>query len=488
MEKYNAVYARQSVEKKDSLSIDGQIDLCRKAADEELHIYKDAGYSGKNTQRPDFQRLIADIQADKIGKLYVYRLDRFSRSVADFGRLWEILKAHGVEFVSVSENFDTTSPMGRAMLHIIMVFAQLERETTAERVKDNYYRRAALGAWPGGPAPYGFQIGKMLDEAGRTVSTLTIDPDSASIVRRIYEEYAKDGTSLRTIASQLTEEGIPAPRRSFWDNVTLSRILHNPVYVMADEQVRLYYHALGTIVTSAPEDFDGIHGLSLYGKRDRSARKYTDVHDHRLSVLNSLGFIPSDLWLQCQQKLSQNRQLSREGKGKYSWLTGLMKCADCGYSIKINCIDGKLYMICSGRSNYKICSASIKVQVAELEASVSAAIQSMLDECPTEPLPEEQDTQYTKQLDELDRKAQRLLNAFAESDSLTGSYLRKAIAQIEQERQELQARHSRETKRTPVPDKLVFNDLAFEDKKKVAARFIRRIELVDDKANVVWEV
>ena len=74
MEKYNAVYARQSVEKKDSLSIDGQIDLCRKAADEELHIYKDAGYSGKNTQRPDFQRLIADIQADKIGKLYVYRL------------------------------------------------------------------------------------------------------------------------------------------------------------------------------------------------------------------------------------------------------------------------------------------------------------------------------------------------------------------------------------------------------------------------------
>ena len=145
-------------------------------------------------------------------------------------------------------------------------------------------------------------------------------------------------------------------------------------------------------------------------------------------------------------------------------------------------------MICSGRSNYKICSASIKVQVAELEASVSAAIQSMLDECPTEPLPEEQDTQYTKQLDELDRKAQRLLNAFAESDSLTGSYLRKAIAQIEQERQELQARHSRETKRTPIPDKLVFNDLAFEDKKKVAARFIRRIELVDDKANVVWEV
>ena len=155
----DVVYARQSVEKKDSLSLSGQIDLCcRTAGVERLKVYRDSGYSGKNTERPAFQQLLRDIKADRVGTLYVYRLDRFSRSVADFGQLWEILQAHGVEFVSVSENFDTKTPMGRAMLHIIMVFAQLERETTAERVRDNYYRRAALGLWPGGPAPYGFQI------------------------------------------------------------------------------------------------------------------------------------------------------------------------------------------------------------------------------------------------------------------------------------------------------------------------------------------
>ena len=124
----DAIYARQSVEKLNSLSIEGQIDLCRRAAGKELRVYQDRGYSGKNTERPAFQSLLRDIQAGKIGKLYVYRLDRFSRSVADFGRLWEILQASHVEFVSVSENFDTTTPMGRAMLHIIMVFAQLERE------------------------------------------------------------------------------------------------------------------------------------------------------------------------------------------------------------------------------------------------------------------------------------------------------------------------------------------------------------------------
>ena len=143
--KFNAAYARQSLLKKDSLSISGQLDMCRKMAGGDLAVYKDAGYSGKNTKRPDFERLLRDIKADKVQKLYVYRLDRFSRSVADFGRLWEILQEHNVEFVSVSENFDTSSPMGRAMLHIIMVFAQLERETTAERVRDNYYRRASLG-------------------------------------------------------------------------------------------------------------------------------------------------------------------------------------------------------------------------------------------------------------------------------------------------------------------------------------------------------
>ena len=155
-----AAYARQSVEKKNSISIEGQIELCENIAGEKLKVYKDRGYSGKNTDRPAFKKLLKDIENGKIEKLYVYRLDRFSRSVADFGRLWETLNAHNVEFVSVNENFDTSTPMGRAMLHIIMVFAQLERETTAERVKDNYYRRASLGAWPGGPAPYGFTTGR----------------------------------------------------------------------------------------------------------------------------------------------------------------------------------------------------------------------------------------------------------------------------------------------------------------------------------------
>ena len=112
-----AVYARQSIDKQNSISIESQIALCQKTAGQELSVYRDRGYSGKNTHRPDFQRLLNDIQAGKIEKLYVYRLDRFSRSVADFGKLWEILCAHAVEFVSISENFDTSTPMGLTLSH-----------------------------------------------------------------------------------------------------------------------------------------------------------------------------------------------------------------------------------------------------------------------------------------------------------------------------------------------------------------------------------
>ena len=168
----DAIYARQSVDKADSLSIQGQIDLCRRETGANAKVYQDKGYSGKNTNRPAFRRLMADVERGLIGKIVVYRLDRFSRSIADFGRLWETLSRCRVEFVSIHETFDTSTPMGRAMLNIIMVFVQLERETTAQRVKDNYYQRAGLGAWPGGPAPYGFQLGKLPGPEGNLLPAL----------------------------------------------------------------------------------------------------------------------------------------------------------------------------------------------------------------------------------------------------------------------------------------------------------------------------
>ncbi len=484
----SAVYARQSVEKQNSLSIDGQIDLCRKTAGKELKVYQDRGFSGKNTQRPEFQRLMKDIRAGQIDKLYVYRLDRFSRSVADFGNLWNTLQENNVEFVSVSENFDTSSPMGRAMLHIIMVFAQLERETTAERVKDNYYKRASLGSWPGGPAPYGFTIGRIADADGRMRSALMIYPEHAAVVRRIFEAYAEEHESLGSIARMLNAENIKGPRRDTWDNVALSRILHCPAYVRADEQVRLHYQGLGASVTSAPEAFDGVNGLLLVGKRDKAKKKYNDVREHSVSVLNSEGFIDPALWLQCQYKLSRNRQVGNSGKGTHTWLTGLLKCGECGYSLKISVSSSGRYMNCSGKYNLSKCSAMIQADLSELEAAVASQIQALLDECPDKPVKKRHDDDLSRRLDELDRKAERIIDAFSESSDMTKSYLHRTLSKIEEERSAIQSEIQRRNTHVDLPKKLVFSSLSFDEKKTVAAQYIRRINIVGENVEIIWTV
>ena len=482
----DVVYARQSVEKKDSLSIDGQIQLCKRAAGEDLVVYQDRGYSGKNTERPAFRQLMKDVEAGKIGRLYVYRLDRFSRSVADFGRLWDVLRSHNVEFISVNENFDTSTPMGRAMLHIIMVFAQLERETTAERVRDNYYRRAALGAWPGGPAPMGFSIGRAFDHQGKNVPTLTVN-ELSELVLRIFHEYAEDEASLGSVAKKLNQEGVAGPSRSTWDNVALSRILHNPTYVMADEQVYLHYKSLGANVTSPAEDFDGVHGVLLVGKRDRAQKKYTDIKGHSVSVLNSVGFVPADLWLKCQNKLMKNSQVGNSGKGTHTWLSGLLKCAKCGYSIKIQTEKDKRYMGCSGRYNLSQCDAVVRVNLTELENIVQVEIERMMEECPVAAVETKEDT-WTKQLEEIDRRVDRLLDAFAESAEMPVDYLHRAMARFEKERQGILEARKREESRLILPEQMVFSKLSFEEKKSVAAQFIRRIEVGETSAEIYWAV
>lgn len=487
MDRHEAIYARQSVEKMDSLSVQAQIDLCRHvAADANAKVYQDRGYSGKNTDRPDFQKLLRDVRAGKISKLYVYRLDRFSRSIADFGQLWNILTAHDVEFVSVTENFDTAAPMGRAMLHIIMVFAQLERETIAERVKDNYDARAAAGAWPGGPAPYGYHIGRKTVN-GRSLPTLTPDEALIAVVRRIFSEYAKEGVSLGEIAKRLNRDGVPCAKRATWDSVSLSRILHNPVYVRADEQVRLYYKALGVNIISEDAAFDGIHGALLYGKRTANERKYTNVRAQKLVILNSAGVVPSGLWLACQEKLARNAQLKNSGKGTHTWLSGLLKCQNCGYSVKVQRDVLSRRMYCSGRYNVARCGAKIRASLDELEYAVGAEIEALLRECPKEEPGVEHDA-YAEKLEELERRAERLTDAFAQSDDMTGAYLQKALTKLERERRVISEARVRERNRPRPPDKLEFPRLSFEEKKAVAAQFIERINVGENGAEVVWNV
>lgn len=484
----DAIYARQSVNKADSLSIQGQIDLCRQKAGPDHKIYQDKGYSGKNTNRPAFQRMMEDVEKGLIQKIIVYRLDRFSRSIADFGRLWEILRRHRVEFTSINETFDTSTPMGRAMLNIIMVFAQLERETTAERVRDNYYQRAKLGSWPGGPAPYGFSLGKLPGPDGK-LSPGLLPNGHAAIVERIFLSYAQEEASLGSVARALNHDGIPAPRRATWDNVVLSRILHNPLYVMADEDVYLYYQGKGLIFANGLEEFDGLHAGMIVGKRDRSAGKYQDLKEQHFSLSTHSGLIPSDLWLKCQYKLDTNQQLGNAGRGKHTWLSGLLKCACCGYSVKVNRDKDKYYLVCSGRSNLGLCHSSIQADLRALEASVETELERLLAECPGVKEEPTDDGQNVATLAEIEGKIDRLISALAESNSLTMSYINRSITKLEGQRQVLLERRAKQHGSPAAKLKHIkFGSLGFEQKKLVAAQFIREIKLFGETAEVIWNI
>ena len=484
----DAIYARQSVDKADSLSIQGQIDLCRQKAGETFQVYQDKGYSGKNTNRPAFQRMMEDVERGLIQKIIVYRLDRFSRSIADFGRLWETLRKHDVEFVSINETFDTSTPMGRAMLNIIMVFAQLERETTAERVRDNYYQRAKLGSWPGGPAPYGFSIGKLPGPDGVPAPGL-VPTDRVPVVERIFQSYASPEGTLGSVARELNGDGIPAPRRATWDSVALSRILHSPLYVMADEDVYLYYQGKGLNFANRLEEFDGLHAGMIVGKRDRSAGKYQDLRDQHFSLANHYGILPSELWLRCQYKLDRNRQLGGAGRGKHTWLTGLLKCAKCGYSVKVNRDRDKYYLVCSGRSNLGLCDASIRADLRALENSAAVELEKLLAECPHMEEDVEENRETARALAQIDQKIDRLMTALAESSGLTMPYINRTVSKLEEQRKELLEQQARQHSSPAVKRKhLKFGPLDFEQKKLVAAQFIQEIRLSGETAEVIWNV
>lgn len=146
-------------------------------------------------------------------------------------------------------------------------------------------------------------------------------------------------------------------------------------------------------------------------------------------------------------------------------------------------------MICSGRYNLSRCDVDIRTDLTELENAVAVEIEKLLTECPSSELvePSRKDV-YAEKLDALDRKADRLMDAFANDESLNGAYLQRALARLEKEREEILASRKREKSRPAIPDKLVFSELSFEEKKIVAAQFIERIEVTEDSAEIKWAV
>src|SRR3954453_2632118 len=209
-----AIYARVSTEHgldQEFNSLDAQYEAACAYVKSQAHAgwslirsrYDDGGYSGGSTARPDLQRLLDDIRSRKGDILVVYKVDRLTRSPADFAKLVELFDQHGVSFVSVTQQFNTTSSMGRLTLNVLLSFAQFEREITGERIRDKIAASKKKGLWMGGPAPLGYRIeGKKL----------VVDEVEAEQVRTIFRRYL-ELESLTALMRDLAARGVVTKKR-----------------------------------------------------------------------------------------------------------------------------------------------------------------------------------------------------------------------------------------------------------------------------------
>lgn len=491
----DALYARQSIDKKDSISIETQLEFARKESKEgEYREYQDKGYSGKNTKRPDFKRMIADAESGVIHRIIVYKIDRFSRSLLDFANIWEMLARNGVEFVSVNEKFDTSTPIGKAMLFILMVFAQLERETISERVTDNYYQRAKLGRWTGGPAPYGFAVGRILkDKTERGIPTLEAN-ENMKIVIDNYEKYARGmAESLGELSKDLNERGIAGAKRGTWNSVTLARMLRNPVYVKADADIYTYYKMQGVNITNKPEEFTGEYACMLIGKRCASTRQRKQVSETTLVIANWIGHVDADIWLACQKKLDANQQIGNKGKGKHSWLSGLLKCGYCNRSMRI-LPDGKdrkkRYLMCTGRIDHN-CSYIPKIGLDQIEECVETELTKLLSNCMNEPMEEVAviGNHEKIELHLIEEKIKNLVTCIStgEAAAMTIQYINEEIECLTNRRNQILQKLSGSGHIIQV-EKINFAKLNMEGKKTVAKSYIDNIKIKKDNINIVWKI
>ena len=182
--------------------------------------YEDPGYSGGHMDRPALQRLLTDIEAGKVDVVVVYKIDRLSRSLADFARMVDVFDRHGVSFVSVTQQFSTTSSMGRLTLNILLSFAQFEREVTGERIRDKFAASKAKGMWMGGVVPLGYRVENRC---------LVVEPQEARAVRSIFEKFA-ELQSVTDVVRWLKSQGITTRRGHPFSKQGLWKLLNNRIY------------------------------------------------------------------------------------------------------------------------------------------------------------------------------------------------------------------------------------------------------------------
>ncbi len=523
-----AIYSRKSRFTGKGESIANQIEECKKYCEYMLHaeennmeftVYEDEGYSGKDLERPAMKRLLSEI--GQYDFFVCYRLDRVSRSVSDFSNFIKKLELANVEFISVSESFDTTKPMGRAMMNITSAFAELERDTITERIVDNMTALAKSGRWLGGKTPLGFQSEKkVFERQGKTRSYFRLAevPEELTIVKIIYDKYLELG-SLTKLSVYLMNQGIHSRNGVDFSHYSLKFILMNPVYCTADETVYEYLARNDYSVYSEKAMFTGKHGLIGYNKTNEhhrnGSRRFNDKSDWIIAIGEHIPVIEGKKWIQVQEQLkSQSKFAFRRARTNHALLSGLVYCT-CGSPMRpkstgTSSKDGepRFSYLCEKKSRSKsgLCNQK-NVQGNTLDEYVVAYLFEMYQQIQVEDegvfqairtelddsfLADSEEMMLERSLEVNRKKMERLVNSIEnasseEVESVLLERMEELSLETKRQKQELEDLHNK--KETPGTaklkeyldtllhfDKKLWNHLDYDTQKNILALLIDHIE------------
>lgn len=486
----------------DSISVESQVEFCRREViGENIKVYTDKGYSGKNTDRPAFQEMMADITAGKIRRVIVYRLDRISRSVLDFASVIDMFQKYGVDFVSTMEKFDTGTPIGKAMLMIVMIFAQLERETIQQRVIDAYSSRSKRGFYMGGKVPYGFRLKETVIDGIRTKMYEPV-PKETAIIEQIFSMYAQSQTSFGDIVRWLDERQVKKRNGEPFSRSRIRDLVVNPVYVRADYRLYEFYKAQGTIIENRPEDFIGTNGAYLYSGNE-GKRKTVSLQGHTLVLAPHEGLIPSDIWIKCRSKCLSSTRVAKPIKAKATWLAGKVKCAHCGYALSAKVYHCKTkadnrYYLCNNKYNTGGCNFG-SLDADLVDEIVFEEMRKKLAEFNTltKQKQESCDLQTIKlktQIEVIDQEIGSLLDKIPLANGTVMEYINNRITVLDTEKKELYAEIVRLTEGKEYRLKKItgyldnWEEISMGDKLTVVDSLIESIYASQEKIKINWKI
>ncbi len=263
-------------------------------------VFEDPGYSAKNTDRPDYQRMMDRLRTGEFSHLLVWKIDRISRNLLDFAQMYNELKKLGITFVSKNEQFDTSSAIGEAMLKIILVFAELERNMTSERVTAVMLSRASNGQWNGGRVPYGYAYDK-------STKTFTPHEEERKIVKTIYNKYEQCQSVLH-VARYLNDSGFKTRNGNSWSATCVHKILTNIFYV-------------GSYLYNVHKDGRG--------QEKRADTEWITIENHHEPIITQEQFDRIQFLLK-RNKRGGNEKGEVHVRKNLHVFAGILRCGDCG--------------------------------------------------------------------------------------------------------------------------------------------------------------